>query len=334
MSEILKKLLRIVGIVTISIMLFIGIMQLPFLREYFYPIRSIFSIEIIIMIGTAFLAVFIGFYLQSGYRSGHKKEHQIKDDAFFQQKHMFERILMRAKETNNELIEEVKNFFESQQKKEVELTTSEKEKLLRIIEDKIEASVVEKIMDTFQDKYSEAAFIDNKYKEIVHDIFEIKRRLYNEISKLTLRANVNLAIGAATTIFAIAILWLTVVSQISDFSNMETIVFVLIPRISLVIFIEVFAFFFLKMYKSNLSDIKYYHNEMTNCDFKILALKTAFAKNDETEIDKIINSFITVERNFILKKGETTVEIEKDKSDSNQSNKLINIIKDIVAAKR
>ena len=41
------------------------------------------------------------------------------------------------------------------------------------------------------------------------------------------------------------------------------------------IFIEVFSFFFLKLYKSGLADILYYQNELTNLESKFLALELA-----------------------------------------------------------
>ena len=328
MKDFKKNRTILIVMFTICLM----VISITFLFKQTDNYLRIENVVILAVMAITALTVLIMLYLQSG----NKKDYQERDKAYYLQKellYMLEKYSMRDKEANNVLISEVKKIIESLQKQEVELTTTEKEKLLKIIEEKVETSVVEKIIETFQNKYSEIAFKDSKYKEIADDIYEMKARLNVEISKLTLRANLNLAIGSATTIFAIFVLWFTVVNKMPEFSNIENIVSTLIPRISLVIFIEIFAFFFLKMYKSNLSDIKYYHNETTNCEFKILALKTTFVKNAETEIPKIIDRFTAVERNFILKKGESTVEIEKDKLDKNTNNKLINLIKELIGTK-
>lgn len=91
-----------------------------------------------------------------------------------------------------------------------------------------------------------------------------------------------------------------------------------IPRLSVSIFIELFSFFFLRMYKRNLDEIKYLNNERTNIELKLIALESAILnKDDENTLGKILIELSKTERNFILKKGESTVEVEKEKLESN-----------------
>lgn len=56
-----------------------------------------------------------------------------------------------------------------------------------------------------------------------------------------------------------------------------------LPRLTLVVFIEIFAYFFLRLYKSSLTEIKYFQNEMTNIEAKFIALYIALeSDNQET----------------------------------------------------
>lgn len=215
----------------------------------------------------------------------------------------------------------------------IEFTDSDKIKLLNIIEHKIEKTIADKVISSFEKNYAKSAFLKSTYQEILSDLNTIQHRLYREITKLSLRANLNLAIGSATTIVAIMILYLTVGNYTPNLESISQALSFFIPRISIVIFIEIFSFFFLKLYRTNLSDIKYYQNEMTNVEFKLLALKSAFAKDDLDSIKNVINNFSTIERNFILRKGESTVEIEKNKIDLDSENSWKEVVKEALKLK-
>jgi hypothetical protein len=86
-----------------------------------------------------------------------------------------------------------------------------------------------------------------------------------------------------------------------------------IPRISVVVFIEVFAFFFLRLYKIGLDDVKYYQNELTNVELKLRALSEALKSGEAPTITLVITELAKTERNFVLKKGESTVGLENAK---------------------
>lgn len=215
----------------------------------------------------------------------------------------------------------------------IEFTDSDKAKLLHIIESKIEKTIADRVISSFEENYAKSAFLKNTYQEILADLKSIQHRLYREISKLSLRGNLNLAIGSATTIVAILILYLTVGNHTPSFDSVGNSLSFFIPRISIVIFIEIFSFFFLKLYRTNLNDIKYYQNEMTNAEFKLLALKSAFAKDDLDSIKSVIKEFSSIERNFILKKGESTVEIEKTRIDLDSENSWKELVKEALKLK-
>ncbi len=289
----------------------------------------------------ALLTIIMVVYLQgsSKFKNDYSEKERYRDrfddnpmirELFYISKEQAERTRMEFREFKEQISRRLEGIGELNS---IVFTDEDKEKLLGIIESKVEKSVADRVIQSFEENYAKSAILQNNYKELLHEIDRVNRRLNNEIARLSLRANLNLAIGSATTIIAILILYLTVVNQDLNFDSFNESLSFFIPRISIVVFIEIFSFFFLKIYKSNLSDIKYYQNEITNADFKVFAMKAAFAKGDEAPINDVIKEFSSVERNFIIKKGESTVEIEKNKLDLESDNSWKEIIKEALKMK-
>lgn len=107
-----------------------------------------------------------------------------------------------------------------------------------------------------------------------------------------------------------------------------------LPRISLFMLIALLVFFFLNLYKRSLDDIKYYQNEMTNLEAKYLSLQIAKQMNNHKMLCMVLDGLIKTERNFILEKGQSTVEIEKNRNDSNAANRALETVKDIFKYKK
>lgn len=79
--------------------------------------------------------------------------------------------------------------------------------------------------------------------------------------------------------------------------------------------IEIFAYFFLSLYKAGLSEIKYFQNEITSVESKYLALKVALYSEEKDNIKYVVEQLAKAERNFLLAKGQSTVELERMKSE-------------------
>ena len=107
----------------------------------------------------------------------------------------------------------------------------------------------------------------------------------------------------------------------------------LIARFSLVIFIEVFAFYYFRLYKNIMVDIKFYQNEITNIEMKLLALHAVEDKNDLDTLKILSSELIKTERNFVIDKNKTTIDIERYKQDTNifssATENLVKLIKSI-----
>lgn len=116
--------------------------------------------------------------------------------------------------------------------------------------------------------------------------------------------------------------------------NLNNTLIYFLPRISLTILIEVFSYFFLNLYKKNLEDIKYFQNEVTNLESQYLAILYAFEQNNGQVKAKVIEKLMDTERNFILKKDETTIELEKNRIDALSSNNTLSTLKDIISFKK
>jgi hypothetical protein len=165
-------------------------------------------------------------------------------------------------------------------------------------------------------------------------------RLRREISDLRLRANINLLIGMAITAGGIFLLWTTVsivdssellkhLASDGDESNskfLKNLVLPLIPRTMLVIFVEIFAYFFLQLYKSGLGEIKYFQNELTNIESRVLAVEFAVLSNRNDDLKSVFDSLALTERNFVLTKEQTTVELERAKAEQKSTSDFLNLI--------
>jgi hypothetical protein len=147
--------------------------------------------------------------------------------------------------------------------------------------------------------------------------------LEQEVAALSRRGNLNLVIGGITTLVAVGLLIFLVAAQPADarLSIAEQGLHYL-PRLSIAIFIELFSFFFLRLYRAGLEDIKFFQNELTNVETKYAALEAALAHQDGALSRQVISLVAKTERNFVLKKGESTVDLERLKAEGSVAQEI------------
>ena len=204
------------------------------------------------------------------------------------------------------------------------LDTEQKKEILDFLRKDISKIMSGQFLTAIDEKYAPAIVRKHEFTRLLEDFSLLIERLTLEITSLTKRANINLIFGSLMTIVAMGSLAYFVFGSSVNYKDIIDLLSYYIPRIAFIIFIEVFAYFFLKLYKSNLEDIKYYQNELTNIQSKIIALKSGMLLEDDSAIKSIIQSLSKTERNFILKKGESTVDIEKSKLDVEQFKEVLN----------
>jgi hypothetical protein len=156
---------------------------------------------------------------------------------------------------------------------------------------------------------------------------EPRERLLAEVNRLGRSNTINLAFGLLSTIAGLWILYATVFGgSTSDVVNLEQFLMGYLPKFTLIVFVEIFAYFFLGLYKKGLADIKYFQNEITNIESKSVALDAALSYKEKDIIADVLNKISSTERNYILGKDQTTVELEIAKSERQSMLKFIKVI--------
>lgn len=154
-------------------------------------------------------------------------------------------------------------------------------------------------------------------------------RLEKEIARLNHRGGINLGIGAVIAVFGIAYLGYAISNQ-TPYENLKIYLGNMVPRFTFVVVIEVFAYFFLKLYKNGFEQVKYFQNELTNVDSKVLGIKFLKDVKNEELMSEVIKSLMSTERNFILEKGQSTVGLEKEKMDMLQNKSLMQLVRELI----
>ena len=111
-------------------------------------------------------------------------------------------------------------------------------------------------------------------------------RIKSLINDLERKANLNLTIGITAGVLAIGVM----IYMAWDLQNLTqtpnappiNLIDYFIPRVTIVIFIEIFSYFFLRLYRNNLEESKYFHNELSNFESKYMALEVALTINQES----------------------------------------------------
>lgn len=223
-------------------------------------------------------------------------------------------------------IELINSVFRKQEKP----FDREKQELLKAIKDREELtkSVLKDIQERTKDqiifdsineiKDNTSYFAKENSREQLFD--KLSFRLKQEIASQSRRGVFNLSVGVIAAGIGIWFLY-SLLTDYTESGNYINLVSHFVPRVSLVILIEVFAYFFLNLYKRSLDEIKYFQNELTNVKMKYMALKVAVDSNNEKISENLIKVIVETKRNRFLKKGETTVEIERAKIEQlNRSN--------------
>lgn len=184
------------------------------------------------------------------------------------------------------------------------------------------------IADLTMQKLIEAE--DNKFIELLYYFEKIKQRLRDNIDRLNTTGNLNLAIGLLTAVGGIVFLFNYISLSPSTEQDSTKLIIQNVQRISLVILTELFAFFFLRLYKTNISETKYFQNELTNIDAKALALRIAYLSKNQLMQDEIVKELIKTERNFVLQKEQSTIFLEQAKMNNTTDKNLVDNLTQLI----
>lgn len=226
----------------------------------------------------------------------------------------------------SDLSERLKDSLSSAIQQPIEFTEGERADLLNSIKSKVDASVTEDLLKSIEERFSSPFAESTRLAEIRAQCEYAKQRLTTEIESLSRRGNLNLVIGSMTTVLAAIVLAFVVLSHKPSNGDLTALLWHYVPRLSVVVFIEVFAFFFLRLYRTSLNEIKYFQNELTNLDSKFVALDASVALGDPKSTTFIIDQLAKTERNFVLKKGESTVDLRHAETEANNIKDILRTI--------
>lgn len=305
------------------------------LKDYFLNFSSLspaFIIILPIVLVLFSLSFLLLNYLRTGrlFHSSSPHEDLLREELSLTREEFKERALIN--EHNSKIysdIEQLKKVLSDNNLKDSVLSESEKISITSELKKEIFENTSESILLEIKEKYSKEIRKDKYLKDLRSQCKHIRNRLMAEIEALGRRGNLNLVIGVITTIAAGAILASTVLSGNHQLTQ-EEIVAYYAPRLTLSIFIEIFSFFFLRLYKAGLSEIKYFQNELTNAEMKFIAIEKAVMFDTTDTISNVIKELVTTERNFKLGKGESTVDLEKYRTEQASSQKVLDSLSAII----
>jgi membrane protein implicated in regulation of membrane protease activity len=194
-------------------------------------------------------------------------------------------------------------------------TGTDRQKLVDHVKSKIDDSVAQEIISQVNARYRNAFSRDARLKELDGRFESIRHELKEHISYLRSRGEWSLTAGAVLALGAIGVLlWLAIDIDLSAESMMPMLP-ILILRLSLFAFLQIFAFFFLRLYRRSLDENKYYQNELTTLEGRILGLEVALREGDDEALQEGVSLFNRMERNPPIIDGLQTSESNHSHAD-------------------
>lgn len=285
------------------------------LAVYLLFFRSFGTRQVPVMLTlVALISGFVLFYLQP---SAISREQDFPQDSVF-----------RIRYYIDEKISDAITELQSSGQKGIEFSDADRSAVLSNIQAKLESESLQSYLSGIKE-----LMLDKVRDENLDDHFQLtRRRLGQEVLDLAKRGNLNLVLGILTTLSGLSILAYAVFNLPTSQSTPELLAY-FVPRVSLVVLIEVFAYFFLRLYKQSLGEIKYFQNEITNVEAKHLALQVTLRSGNSALLSKIVEELSKTERNFILAKGQTTVDLERERIDRNTYSKSVDAITGLLKKK-
>lgn len=165
------------------------------------------------------------------------------------------------------------------------------------------------------------------------------RRLGIQVEVLGTRANRAQRLGILFAVSGLILLYLSFFTDILPSSGTEKLqtspsllqlVEHYIPRFSLVLLVEIVAFFFLRLYSKTLLELRYVQNETTNVELQFISMNSALSHCEKDTIAKVVEKLASTDRNSVIEKTQTTIEIEKERASAEGEVSTIKALADIL----
>jgi len=286
----------------------------------------------------ASIAAAVMFYLQTGF----KRESKDSDPTdFYPERDQIlvplTKVIDRVVELESEVhhlhrgMSEIAGMQNTAMASQTALTEEQKKALITSVKEHVHSKAAEEVLTELRKQIASADKTTSVTKHALEQFGLTVRRLNDEVAALSRRGNLNLVLGILTTGVGLAALGYFVVKFHGEGSPSMNDLVGFVPRLSLVVFIELFAYFFLRLYKSSLAEIKFFQNELTNVEAKAIALEVSALWDNAAVVGSVIERIAGTERNNVLQAGQTTVELEQAKL---HDEKLVDLVKELLAALR
>ncbi len=165
-----------------------------------------------------------------------------------------------------------------------------RQELLDALTPTIHAGVADELEARFRQRLSQFA-----RDEEIRSAFAIaEHRLKMELGALSRRSNLNLVIGILTTAMAVSLLTYMVLGASTNFDSITSLLTHYIPRLGLVLFIEVFSFFFLRLYKATLAEMRVYQTDLTALTVQHVAVVAALSTGDSSGATALSKELLSI----------------------------------------
>ena len=101
--------------------------------------------------------------------------------------------------------------------------------------------------------------------------------------------------------------------------NVLSLVSYYVPWLALIVVIQFISYFFLRLYSKNIETERYLRNELTNVLSQKTSVAMALYMNDVEITKEVVSALRQTERNRFMDKGQTTVDLEEKRIESEAS---------------
>lgn len=221
---------------------------------------------------------------------------------------------------------------EETEKQQKDIPKSESIDTVKLAQDSEEDPTTSPQREVSRRVYDYEDFVALRRRDVIAHFRKTEKRLIDEIDGLKRRANTNMILGAIIAFVGVLGLVTFILGEPEQPEIDITLLIVhWVTRLSLVSFVEIFAFFFLKMYKTELLSIQYYQDELTSIESRKIALLFSIIHDNQEDISKSIECLVNIDRNFKLDANQTTVDLEKLKTENtfikSQMDDMMDVIK-------
>lgn len=176
--------------------------------------------------------------------------------------------------------------------------------------------LIEAISELLASNLNDENSLESKHQDLFNVFEEIQTRLTREVDRLNNHSISNMLFGFILAFVLVCYNgYFALVNPIPklELSSLSNLV---LPKLLVVISLLTMFVYFMRLYKSNIADVKYYQNELTNIEVKLTSVRLALLSSERGILDTLIKDLSSTERNSLFGKEQTSLELERLKTEN------------------